>query len=189
MRCMRPDPDDPNKVAVIIDQAQNHIEHGLPDTIHRWSLEPNIKRDRNINTDLTNCPACGELIPVNAKVCPFCKFVIDEDSAADSDSSGEEEPTDEEKADLNDIGILTDYSSEQPEDSQSAQSVIHKPTTPEEFAAIAKERHYKKGWVVIQSIKHAKSLDDFRRIAEVCRYKPGWAWYQWQELKQQKQKA
>lgn len=40
MRSMRPDPNDLDKVAVIIDHVQNYKRHGLPNKVHLWTLEP-----------------------------------------------------------------------------------------------------------------------------------------------------
>lgn len=55
MRPLRPDPNDTNKRAVIIDCVQNCNRHGLPNDYREWSLEPSIKK-----TCL--CPACGNFI-------------------------------------------------------------------------------------------------------------------------------
>ena len=38
MRPLRPDPTDPNKIALIIDHVQNYTRFGLPSTAHKWSL-------------------------------------------------------------------------------------------------------------------------------------------------------
>ena len=58
----------------------------------------------------------------------------------------------------------------------------NQPTRPEEFLIIAKKKNYKIGWVAMQSLKYAKSYEDCLRIARVCNYKDGWAWYKWKEI-------
>lgn len=55
MRSMRPDPNDPNKVAVIIDHVQNCKLHGYPNDKHYWSLEPYTKGK-------LFCPKCNKLV-------------------------------------------------------------------------------------------------------------------------------
>ena len=39
------------------------------------------------------------------------------------------------------------------------------------------------GWVADKAIAAATSYSDLLYIAEACGYRPGWAWYTWQELK------
>ena len=81
MRSMRPDPDDPNKVAIIIDCVQNRERHGLPNDFRDWSLDPNIIKP-------TKCPACEAFIvkttftkkentPLQFKIKEGCIFLID----------------------------------------------------------------------------------------------------------------
>ena len=47
MRPMRPDPNNPNKVATIVDCADNFKRFGLPDFNRNWSLAPNAKKAIN----------------------------------------------------------------------------------------------------------------------------------------------
>lgn len=46
MRAMRPDSDNPNKRAVIIDHVGNVFRHGMPDDEREWSLESKKKRKK-----------------------------------------------------------------------------------------------------------------------------------------------
>ena len=64
--------------------------------------------------------------------------------------------------------------------------IKHKPRTPEEFLEVAKERDYKMGWVAMKSLMFAESYEDCLHIAEICGYKPGWAWYKWKEIQEGK---
>lgn len=78
-RCLRPDPDNPDKIAVIIDMVSNIRRHGFPDRKHNWTLD---RRDRRapkakdvelvdvlvcmntgrpyLATEIANCPHCGQ---------------------------------------------------------------------------------------------------------------------------------
>lgn len=195
MRPLRPDPDDPNKIAVIIDHAQNCIRHGLPNAIHHWSLNPFNKRK-------IPCPACGkkvspvhfkdldeaqqkliralwrqnddrraDLTAVNGRFCPRC---CHEFEAKAGDSAPPPEPERREGS-LNEL--IVNF-----EDTQTTQAhVVHKPTSIEDFLILADKKGYKKGWAAFQALQAATSYEQVRHIADVCGYKKGWAFYQWQE--------
>lgn len=60
MRPLRPDPDDPNKVAIIIDHVQNYKQHGYPNDLHHWSLDPNVKDDLRQDVSFV-CPTCQHI--------------------------------------------------------------------------------------------------------------------------------
>ena len=154
MRPLRPDPKDPNKVALIIDHVQNYTRFGLPSTVRKWSLDPNPPKEPG-EAPLKSCPKCGLVVPLAVEVCPCCnyEFITEEDKLA----------------------RLVEHESR-------VINLIHKPTKPEEFMEIAKERNYKVGWVAFKSLEHAQSYEDCVHIAEVCGYKKGWAYYQWQDI-------
>ena len=169
LRPLRPDPDNPKKVAIIIDHVQNYQRFGLPDEDRNWTLAPNPKKQEG-TAPLMSCPECYEVVPISTQTCPQCgyEFVTEE----------EKEARLREKA-----GILEQLKNSARDDIKIVRpSIKHKPTTPEEFLVIAKEKNYKIGWVAIQSLEYAKSYDDCLHIAEVCGYKPGWAWYQWKDI-------
>lgn len=77
-RCLRPDPANPDKIAIIIDTVSNIKRHGFPDRRHVWSLNRREKRapkapDPEI-VDILVCPNTGrpyEAIFISA--CPHCK--------------------------------------------------------------------------------------------------------------------
>jgi len=74
MRPMRPDADNPDKVAVIIDHVGNVYRHGLPDEDRTWSLEGRKKgqsQEREIK--LRQCPECYAAHRP-APACPLCGF-------------------------------------------------------------------------------------------------------------------
>lgn len=171
MRSMRPDPNDPNKVAVIIDHVQNYLRHGLPNTPHEWSLAPNPpKRPLALTKE---CPQCHAIISLAERVCPLCGFeFIQDDSTPD---------TNEYSGNLVEVEVhsSSDISTDTPKIKKAF-------TKPEEFFSVAKEKNYKIGWVAIQSLAYANSYEDCLHIAEVCNYNSGWAWHKWQELQQKK---
>ena len=163
MRPMRPDPSDPNKVAVIIDHVQNYSRFGLPNAIHKWSLAPNPPK-RHFSAPVKFCNQCGLVVPMATHVCPCCgyEFITEED---------EEERLREHEGTLLHI--------ERKIGNFSSRRITHAPTSPEAFMEIAKEKNYQVGWVAHQALKYAKSYEDCLHIAEVCGYKRGWAYYNW----------
>lgn len=163
MRPMRPDPSDPNKVAIIIDHVQNYSRFGLPNTFHPWSLDPNPPKRKFVGeAPFKICPECGLVVGLSAYVCPDCghNFFSDED---------EEDTTTTLKLIQKEIS-----------DSKNRR-IIHAPRSPEDFMAIAKAKNYQIGWVAYRALEHADSFDDCLHIADVCGYKKGWAYYKWRD--------
>ncbi|HMM20608.1 MAG TPA: DEAD/DEAH box helicase [Selenomonadales bacterium] len=74
MRAMRQDPDNPEKVAVIIDAVGNVYRHGLPDDDREWSLESKKKKSGvKPEIPLKVCPQCyGAHKP--GPVCEICGY-------------------------------------------------------------------------------------------------------------------
>ena len=232
MRSMRPDPDDPSKVAIIIDCVQNRERHGLPNDFRDWSLNPN-----NIKT--VRCPACHkDIIPVTftkkehsplnfvkehgsfflkdsyskdgepvkltflcidlgngqsgepvsiaedsdgifMKICPECGYLFVPKAPP---LKGMRQPKYRDGK-LEKINVSFDDT--KVADTKVADTVIRKPTKPDEFLILAKQKNYKIGWVAIQSLAFAQSYDDCLHIADICGYKPGWAWHKWQHIQQE----
>lgn len=168
MRPLRPDPADPNKVAVIIDHVRNYLKHGLPNDDRQWSLEPKPKE--------ISCPNCGKwIVPIERKgkkFCPKCGFEFAK-GAGQYTPPRKIENAAGQVVEL-DINFDTKKTSSEP-------TVVSAPKTPEEFSAIAKKFRYKTGWVAYRACEFATSYDDFLHIAKVCGYKTGWAWHQWQK--------
>ena len=176
MRAMRPDPSDPNKVAIIIDHVQNNLRHGLPNDDHHWSLEPNKKI-----SDKRKCPKCKKFVKPavltkHKKFCPSCGF------AFMSSSAGAYEHSEIDTTEY--AGSLVEIDANKKINPTSDTRINRAPTTPEDFLEIAKKRKYKIGWVALQALNHAKSYADCLHIAEVCGYKPVWARIHWRELEQ-----
>lgn len=76
MRAMRPDKNNPDKVAVIIDHVGNVYRHGLPDEDREWSLEGKKKKAAGPAREfaLKQCPKCFAAHRP-APICPFCAHI------------------------------------------------------------------------------------------------------------------
>ena len=75
MRAMRPDPENPHKVAVIIDHAGNCFRHGLPDDDREWTLDVKPKRKRHTTTvPITMCEKCYQVYESHLRSCPYCGY-------------------------------------------------------------------------------------------------------------------
>lgn len=68
MRPLRPDPNNPNKVALIIDCVNNFSSFGLPSQKRNWSLDPNEKKESGV-APMKICPECSEVVPAATKIC------------------------------------------------------------------------------------------------------------------------
>lgn len=194
LRPLRPDPSEPNKVAIIIDHVKNFERFGLPDTDREWSLKPKPKKDDGPHAPpLGACPKCRAVIPAGCQTCPECGFVIvteemKEDKLREQlgiltevKNLVEVPPSKIPPKGFGDgIGFLGQYS--EPKRERPKYRRQGSATTPEEFLQIAKRKDYKIGWVAARSLEHAKSYEDCLHIAEVCGYKPGWAWYKWRDI-------
>ena len=83
MRPLRPDKNNPNKVAAIIDCANNYSTFGLPDVKRYWSLEPNEDKEPQ-PPPMKICPKCKAVVPLGTKFCicgyefPFADIVEDD---------------------------------------------------------------------------------------------------------------
>lgn len=74
-RALRIDPNNPNKVAVILDHCANVFTHGLPDCEREWSLEGTTKRKKSESgsVGVRQCLSCY-LCHSPAPVCPYCGY-------------------------------------------------------------------------------------------------------------------
>lgn len=71
MRSMRYDPNNPEKVAIILDHVGNYRLHGLPDDEREWTLEGRTKKKQD-EAPVKTCPECFSVVPKAAKKCPYC---------------------------------------------------------------------------------------------------------------------
>lgn len=77
MRSMRADPNNPDKVALILDHVGNYTRHGLPDADRDWSLEQKKKKSSD-DAPVKTCKNCLCVMPASATECPFCGFVFEQ---------------------------------------------------------------------------------------------------------------
>ena len=174
MRPMRPDLDNPDKRAIIIDHVKNYKKFGLPDAPRNWSLLPAEKKDEGV-PPTRRCPRCGAVVPISHRTCPECAFAF-----------ADEERKDEIKHFAGEIVKIYDSSETKVEKTDEIKSQIkHVPKTIEDFMEIAKTKHYKIFWAALHALDYAKTYRDCLHIAQVCGYQKGWAWHQWQKVKQQ----
>ena len=168
MRSMRPDPNDPNKVAIIIDCVSNYKEHGYPDAPQDWSLIPNPPKKEGI-APTKKCPVCGADIPIGVYECPECGYAW-------------EFKKDEETH----IGLLdVVHSSKNNKKNQHFMPTVkYAPRTIEDFLQAAEEHHYKKSWAVYRALEYATTYEELAHIGKVMGYKNGWAYYKFKELQE-----
>lgn len=169
MRSMRPDPDDPNKVAIIIDCVSNYKEHGYPDAPQDWSLIPNPPKKEGI-APTKKCPVCGADIPIGVYECPECGFNFLEESEMLEDYIGKLE--------------VVHSSKNNKKNQQFMQTVKYAPRTIEDFLQAAEEHHYKKSWAVYRALEYATTYEELAHIGKVMGYKNGWAYYKFKELQE-----
>jgi superfamily II DNA or RNA helicase len=77
MRSMRYDPNNPDKVAIILDHVGNYTRHGLPDDEREWTLAAKAKKKQN-KIVVKQCPNCFAVMPSSAKMCKFCGYDFSE---------------------------------------------------------------------------------------------------------------
>lgn len=173
MRPLRPDPDDPDKVAVIIDHVQNYLRHGMPNDNRAWSLIPNLEKQ-------VMCPHCGRMVKPQMKfidgeqrkVCPKCGHVFEKGDCPPMTLARQAE---QQEGTLKEVAVNFNSRDDAPI------IVKQKPKRLDEFLAIAKQKKYKPQWAGYQAVQFANSYDECLVIARACGLKDGWAWYRWQE--------
>lgn len=74
MRSMRADPNNPDKVALILDHVGNFTRHGLPDDVREWSLESKAKKKKQ-ELSVKQCPNCFAVVKSAVTECPLCHYV------------------------------------------------------------------------------------------------------------------
>lgn len=172
MRPMRPDPNDANKRAIIIDCVGNCFQHGLPDDNRDWTLDPNKPFRASVN--VRKCPQCGNVVSHNLFVCPQCGYEWQHDKQTYTfvDDANQK---------------LVNVSGNKKNQSQAADDdikIIRAPKTIEDFLEVAEVRGYKKSWAMFRAVEKAQTFKDLLHIAKVMNYqnKYGWAYHKATEL-------
>jgi len=128
MRAMRPDPDNPDKVAIIIDHVGNVYRHGLPDEDRAWSLDGKMKKREPNEISVRQCPECY-FAHLPAPKCPKCGFVY---------KVQEQAPIEQTKGELLQIKAL---------ERKELNDEVARARTREELEQIAIKRGYSLRWV------------------------------------------
>lgn len=192
MRAMRPDPKNPRKIAKIIDHVGNRKRHGAIDEERQWYLA--AKPEREGEAIYKVCPDCGEEVGINTKFCPVCGYEFDMEEQPLEGEAGDPAKVEDTKekqeirkefvnaksfADFERLGQRLGYKNYK---GYAYERAVNKARTPEDFKSLQQERGYKIHWIALNALPHAKSYEDCLHIAEVCGYKKGWAWHQWQDI-------
>lgn len=170
MRSMRPDPNDPNKVAIILDCVGNHNEHGYPDTLHDWSLDPNKPKQEGV-MPMKTCPICNTFVPISVHKCPNCGYVWELEEV--------------EETFIGQLSVIH-TSNDDKKNWRSMPTAKYAPCTIEEFLIVAQKRGYKKYWAVCQALKYVTTYEDIKHIGEIMGYKSGWAYHKFQDFLKEK---
>lgn len=174
-RALRPTSE--KKYAVIIDHTQNFVFHGLPCDEREWSLDAvSMGGDGKW---LIVCPSCDHVFrPLSherskgAADCPNCGTRIQLEPELEGEGNGRELESDE-QAEIQEINL-------------DVNPLVL--TELQRLRFIQQQRGYKNLWVYHELRKNFPILTygDLRRVGQELGYKPGWAWYKWQELQQQR---
>lgn len=193
MRPLRPDPNDPNKVAVIIDHVQNYARHGMPNDDREWSLDINKEKKKQ-------CPNCGKLVvpeekyvteagnkKVKRKFCPECGHMFEKGEAPTHSGRCIVECDDL----LGEIDVIFDGNPY-----ATAPGIKYRPSTIDDLLVVAERNGWSRKWagykateIAHQTGGDADTPKNYRYIALKCGFKEGWAFYRWQELHGEKKDA
>lgn len=174
-RSLRPAPGKDR--AIVIDHTQNWAFHGLPDDEREWSLEPMSLKSRRYAVE---CPTCSHIFrPLGHELaaliadCPNCGTRL---QLVEVEGEGSYEAH---LLELDEAAAMEEI----PLDVQPP--VWHK---LQELRQQQLERNLKPIWVYysLRDSFDCLSYGDLRECAKILGYKPGWAWYKWQELQQPK---
>lgn len=139
-RALRIDPDNPDKVAIILDHCKNVFRHGLPDAPREWTLDGIQKRKKGeaSTVGIRYCPSCyGALSPV--PICPYCGHVFEVTARQLAEEAGE----------------LTEFIEQE---KKQARMTVGMCRTIADLEQVAKDRGYKSAWIRIQArIKHIRA--------------------------------
>lgn len=179
MRSMRPDPADPDKIAVIIDHVSNYKRHGQPKTPRVWSLDSKTKEKRIAPTK--TCPRCGCVNEARTEICQSCGYEFPKAAITAPDLTEYDGTLAEINSDIDTVkgaGSTVDTG-----DVENRTGILLAPRTIEDFLEVASKTGQKRSWAANRALEFAESHADALRIARACGYKDGWAWYRWTEKK------
>jgi len=175
-RALRPHPG--KQQALILDHTLNWLNHGLPDEVHPWSLEPISLESRKWALE---CPACSHVfkpLPHEQKslfaTCPNCQAWMQFEVS----KTGEPPPprliTQDEAVEVQEVRTEAD---------PLLIAELHRLRDWQESSG------HKVSWIYYRFIEEFGTviqLPELRECAKLLGYKPGWAWHRWKELLQEK---
>jgi superfamily II DNA or RNA helicase len=191
-RALRPAPGKSH--AIVIDHSQNWLFHGLPDEERDWSLEPASLTN---NQWALQCPECShifkplpheqkpfrmewdakhqEMKPVMRATCPNCETLMEFEQGTGGDPPPPRIVTQDSSAEVEEVRLEADP------------LII---AELENLKRIQESNGYKKMWIyyrLLDNYRNNLGLIELRECAKMLGFKPGWAWFKWQELQQQPQ--
>ena len=131
MRPLRPDPDNPSKVAVIIDHVGNCFRHGLPNALQEWTLDSKPKKKRIREISMHQCPKCYQVWMTAQRTCPYCGYV----------------PPVAEREVKEEAGTLAKIDSLELLEKKRKRQEVGRARSRQDLEDIALRRGYKFGWV------------------------------------------
>lgn len=185
MRPMRPDPQDPDKVAMVVDFVGNVDRHGNPDEDRNdeWKLKFNGKLEVIPDGRMVkNCDRCGKEVPISALICEHCGYIFRQCpycgaavpfKAVNCPNCGCEMPTE----------ALDSEKIKEVETQSLCKPHLHPKNFKEKFENIVylwKRNNYKIGWVYHKAVEFAETIEDFIIIGEFQHFRnvKQWAAYQ-----------
>lgn len=149
-----------NKTAIIIDHVENYKRHGLPTTVHEWSLESK-KRKKESSIKITVCDYCLAVNEFNATVCVVCGEELKIVSLIKTELEIVE----------HDIELIEvkDYSNT-PNNYKDCKTIL-------ELYMFAMQRQYKGGWALIKAdemkLKYT-CKEEAKAVRKLLGFKRGW---------------
>lgn len=130
---------------IVLDHAGNTFKHGLPDSLHNWSLEGRSKKERDGSAIATwRCEHCFSVNAATARKCQECGEPRKLDKPEEEDRRME--VAEGELVELDEAAqARLNYLRQQP-----YKQVLREAQTEDDLKEIAKARNYKRGWVFHQ---------------------------------------
>lgn len=132
------------KKAIIIDHVANYARHGLPNTVHNWTIKDRAKKKKKDSDGIPvkDCPSCQAVVHSRVMVCGICghEFVAE---------SSETQYVDGELKKIDTVKFQTDYRKIRLQQ-KYANKKVDDLETLEDFYLFAMARNYKLGWIKFQ---------------------------------------
>lgn len=161
-RALRPYPG--KEYALILDHAGNTMRHGLPDDLHKWSLNGRQQREASSGKEAIGCRTCRvcfAAVRSGISICPYCGYEWPIESREVEMVDGELTEVRKNKLVCRSCGEL--------------KKIIHVvPANPNShvcndcYERLNRQR---------REVGQAQEYGDLLRIEKERGYRPGWAWH------------